>query len=143
MRFSAANWITIIEIILEVLLTAIWEVLLQLTAEFLLELGFQAAGESFQRQSRAHPLVAGAGIGALGVVAGIITSLLVPSRVLPPSPVPGASLLVSPALTGLAMEGYGRWRDRRRSTRSYVATFWGGALFAFAMALVRFLLVGR
>jgi hypothetical protein len=51
------------------------------------------------------------------------------------------SLLVSPAITGLLMEGYGRWRTSRGGHPSYVATFWGGALFAFSMALMRFMLV--
>jgi hypothetical protein len=141
MGFSA--WRNAIEAIFEVLLTAIWEILLQLTGEFLLEVGFHAAGESFRRRSRAHPVFAGTGLVILGAIAGLITSLLVPARVLPPSPLPGVSLFLSPALTGLLMEAYGRWRDRRGRPRSYAATFWGGALFAFSMALVRFVLVGH
>lgn len=87
--------------------------------------------------------MAGIGIAALGGVAGVITSLLLPSRIIQNNPVPGVSLLLSPVVTGLLMEAYGRWRTHRGGQPSYVATFWGGALFAFSMALVRFLLVGR
>ena len=34
------------------------------------------------------------------------------------------------------MDRYGEWREGRGTSRSYIATFWGGALFAFGMALV-------
>jgi hypothetical protein len=40
------------------------------------------------------------------------------------------------------MERYGQWREEQFRRRSYLATFWGGALFAFFMALVRFVWVG-
>ena len=116
---------------------------MQLTLELLLELGFHSAGESFGRRSRSHPVVAGIGIAVLGGVAGVLTSLVLPTRIIQQSFVPGASLLLSPIVTGILMEAYGRWRTRRGGHPSYVATFWGGALFAFTMALVRFLLVGR
>jgi hypothetical protein len=132
-----------IEAILEILLSAVWEILLQLTGELLLELGFHAAGESFSRRSRSHPVVAGLGIAVLGGVAGLITSLLLPSRIIQQAPVPGASLLLTPVISGFVMEMYGRWRMSRGGHPSYVATFWGGALFAFTMALVRFIFVGN
>jgi hypothetical protein len=51
--------------------------------------------------------------------------------------------VLSPMLAGLVMHYYGRWRESRGSEPSYTATFLGGALFAFGMALVRFLLIGR
>jgi hypothetical protein len=57
------------------------------------------------------------------------------------APVPGASLALSPLMTGVVMAFYGRWRSRRGHAISSASTFWGGALFAFGMALVRFLLV--
>lgn len=55
------------------------------------------------------------------------------------APVPGASLLLSPLMTGGMMELYGRWRSTGGHATSSASTFWGGALFAFGMALVRFL----
>jgi hypothetical protein len=116
---------------------------LQLTGELLLELGFHAAGEAFVRRVRAHRLMAAIGIAVLGGVAGLVTSLAVPSRIIQLRPVPGMSLILSPIVTGILMEAYGRWRTSRGGYPSYVATFWGGALFAFVMALVRYLTVGR
>lgn len=117
--------------------------MLQLGGELLFDLFYSSADEKFRRRSRAHPVVSGIGLVAVGAAAGFATGLLLPARILQPSPVPGVSLVLSPLLTGVLMEGYGRWRVRRGADHSFVATFWGGALFALAMASVRFLLVGR
>ena len=87
-------------------------------------------------------MFAGTGIAVLGGLAGLITSFLLPARILEPGPVQGASLFLSPLIAGLLMDRYGQWREGRGLARSYVSTFWGGALFAFSMALVRFVLVG-
>jgi hypothetical protein len=119
-------------------LTALWEIVLQVAGEILIELGFSSVSESFRQRSRAHPVLAGIGILVLGGVAGGITRFIWPGRIFQPGPVPGLSLVVSPLVTGLIMDRYGEWREGRGSSRSYIATFWGGALFAFGMALTRF-----
>ena len=124
-------------------MSAIWELFLQAIGEALIEGGFHAAGQSFRQRTRAHPVVAGVGVILMGAVTGVITSLVWPTRILQPGPVRGLSLIVSPILNGIVMERYGQWREDRGGSRSYIATFWGGALFAFSMALVRFLWVGR
>ena len=124
-------------------MSAIWEIFLQLVGELLVEGGFQAAGESFRNRSRAHPVFAAIGLVLMGAIAGVLASLAWPSRVLQPGPVRGMSLVLSPITTGVVMDRYGQWREDRGGSRSYIATFWGGALFAFSMALVRFLWVGR
>jgi len=87
-------------------------------------------------------VLAGIGIMVMGGLAGLITSFLLPSRILQPGPIRGASLFLSPLVTGMVMDRYGQWREDRGVERSFIATFWGGALFAFSMALVRFALVG-
>ena len=122
-------------------MTALWEIFLQIAGEILTESGFRSLGEPFRRQTRAHPLMAGAGVMLLGGIAGAIASIVWPARILQPGPVPGASLLVSPLITGAVIDRYGRWKEDRGRVRSYLATFWGGALFAFGMALVRFVWV--
>ena len=124
-------------------MSALWEIFLQLAGELLIEGGFQAAGESVRNRSRAHPVVAAIGLVLMGAVAGVLTSLAWPTRILQPGPVRGLSLVVSPIVNGIVMDRYGQWRENRSGSRSYLATFWGGALFAFSMALVRFLWVGR
>jgi hypothetical protein len=120
-------------------LTVIWEFFHQMVVEMLCELGLESMGESFRRRRRAHPVVALVGAALLGGAAGFVTSLIWPTRILQAGPLPGVSLLASPLLNGLAMHQYGRWRKEKAS---YLATFWGGAFFAFAMALVRFVWVG-
>jgi hypothetical protein len=129
--------------VFELLLTALWEIFLQIVGQVLLEAGFRAAGESFSERTRVQPVFAGIGIIVMGAVAGAIASLVWPTRIFQPGPVRGLSLIVSPIVTGLVMERYGQWREDRGWSRSSLATFQGGALFAFSMALVRFLWVGR
>jgi hypothetical protein len=128
-----------IEIILELVLTTTGELLLQLVVEILFEFGFDSMGESLRRRRRAHPALALGGAALMGALVGLVTSLVWPTRLFQPGPLPGASLLISPLVTGLVMDRYGRWR---KGKGSYLATFWGGALFAFGMALVRFVWVG-
>ncbi len=56
---------------------------------------------------------------------------------------PGASLVVSPILNGLLMHYFGAWRTPRSGPPSFIATFWGGALFAFGFAAVRLALLAE
>ena len=65
-----------------------------------------------------------------------------PYRVVASGPYPGISLVVSPLVNGLLADALGRWRENRDRPRTYLSTFWGGALFAFGMAGVRFWLMG-
>ncbi len=128
----------LIEFIFEVVAGLIWEICLQVVGEALFELGFHSLGEGFRRRERAHPVLAGVGISLWGGLGGVASSMLWPSRVWTSALLPGASLLLSPLLNGAAMEFYGRWRTRHGGPRSYIATYWGGALFAFSMAVARF-----
>lgn len=57
-------------------------------------------------------------------------------------PVPGASLIVTPLLNGAFMGWYGSRRERRGNPPFFLATFRGGALFAFELSLARFLAIG-
>ena len=117
---------------------AIWEFLLQIAIEMLFELGLEAMGESLRRRRRSYPVIAFVGATLLGGVVGLVTSLIWPTRFFEPGPLPGFSVIISPLVTGLVMHHYGRWR---KAKASYLATFWGGALFAFGMASVRFIWV--
>jgi hypothetical protein len=114
------------------------EVVLNFLGEMLAELGFK----SVQNQGDGSPkVVVGIGLVVLGAVAGVVTVLALPRPVTPPLPVRGLSLLVSPLVMGLLMDRYGNWRQERTGKRTYIATLWGGALFAFGMAAMRFVLL--
>jgi hypothetical protein len=87
--------------------------------------------------------VAGVGYVILGAAAGLLTLVVLPERILPPPRMPGLSLILAPVATGAVMHAYGRWRRARGSDPTHLATFWGGALFAFAMACPRAWKFGR
>jgi hypothetical protein len=120
--------------------SAIWEGLFQFGGELLIELAGRIFGAPFERRERAHPILAGIGVILLGGVVGLLVSLVFPEPLITFGRVPGASLVLSPLFNAFAMEYYGRWRESRGKSRSYLATFWGGGLFALGMATVRFLM---
>jgi hypothetical protein len=102
-----------IELVFEVIVSILWDGLVQLIWELL----------------------------ALGAAVGLALSLAFPRPFFRYNVMPGASLILSPLFNGAVMEYYGRWSERRTGARTHLATFWGGALFAFGMALVRFLMI--
>jgi hypothetical protein len=119
------------------------EGLLQLAFEFLVEYGVRSLAEPWQRRSEANVCLAGLGALIAGAAAGVITNFFWPTRIIGPWRVPGLSLVFGPLISGFVMHRYGQWRDARDGSQSFIATFWGGALFAFGMTLVRFLRVNR
>ena len=128
--------------VIEILAEIVVEILIQFVGELFAEFGIRSVGDALRHRDAVHPVLAGLGIVILGLLGGALASLVWPSRIFRQGPLPGASLLVSPLLNGFAMERFGRWRETRGRTRSHISTGWGGALFAFAMALVRFAWVG-
>ena len=131
-----------IEILLELVFSVIGESLFQLGGEFLLELLARAVAGGVRSDRRANPIAAACGLVLLGALIGLLSWLVLPNRIFEQRGLPGASIVFSPIVTGVVMEAYGRHRELRGRTRSYLATFWGGGLFALSMSGVRFLLVG-
>jgi len=121
--------------------------------EFLLEVVFEIAGEilfaygaefviaPFRREGRSFPGAAIAGIFVFAAIASILVYLVFPRQLLPASPLPGISLIVSPLVSGLALYLLGSWRRAMGKPTTIIATFWGGAFFSFIFAATRFLLV--
>lgn len=118
-----------------------WEFVIQIVGEFLIELGWNSVAEPFRNRARGHPLLAAVGAALIGALLGALSVQVLPRRVFGVTGVPGASLVLAPLANGVAMEAYGRWREAKTGRRSYFATFWSGALFAFAMAFTRFSLI--
>ena len=106
----------------------------------LLDAAGRTFGEPFKRRDRAHPILAGIGVLLLGGLLGLFVSLIFPARLITFGHISGASLVLSPVLNAFAMEYYGRWRESRGKSRSFLLTFWGGFLFALGMASVRFVM---
>ena len=111
--------------------------------EIALALGWESLRHSHLCQRSSNPVLAGIGFVIVGAVLGFITTLIFPERIFPEPPLKGISLIVSPIGVGFAMHFFGSWRRGRGHDTSYLATFWGGALFAFGLTFVRFILVGR
>ena len=135
--------ITLIEVLIEIVLSALWEALFQVVAEVLIEGGWRLFGEPLVQRARAQPVVAAVALVILGGLMAFVFSLVVPGRIIPAGPLPGASLLVTPIAVGAIMARYGRWLKGRGYVPSYVASFWGGAFLAVGMTTARFLLVRR
>jgi hypothetical protein len=129
-----------IELLIELIASVLWDGLLQLLLELLFDTGGRVVRSPFQRRERVHPLLAGIGLLALGALVGVLVSLVFPRPFFRFGVMPGTSMILSPILNGAAMEYVGRWTERRTGARTSLETFWGGALFAFGMALVRFLM---
>jgi hypothetical protein len=82
------------------------------------------------------------GYALAGFCLGLFSGYVLPSRLLPAPRTSGISLLVSPVVSGVAMHLWGSFRAERGRPATSMATFWGGASFAFGCALGRFVSVG-
>jgi len=134
--------------ILEILLEIFGDIVLQCVVELLGEIlsgWMQVFRETDlpDRKRLGGMIASGLGFLAIGGLSGYWSSLLMPHRVLPKLTVSGPSVALAPLCAGLAMHLFGRWRRRHGGNPTYLATFWGGGIFAFAMALVRWWMVGR
>jgi hypothetical protein len=107
-----------------------------------LELGWRTLSGGFRSLQRAHPVLSVAALAITGALLGWVSVLLLPDRLFGFRGIRGATMMVSPLINGALMEAYGRWCDRHGLKRSSFANFWGGAVFAFGMAAVRFYFVG-
>jgi hypothetical protein len=143
----------VIEALFELLFELLGDVILQLVFELVFEFGITSVRHA-TTASRAssghtpgvasestHPLLAAVGCLLLGALSGLVSVLVVPHRILPPPRIPGLSVFLSPLGSGLVMHTYGRWRVARDKSHSRLATFAGGALFAFTIAVTRYLLL--
>ncbi|HXN47947.1 MAG TPA: hypothetical protein VN893_14975 [Bryobacteraceae bacterium] len=98
--------------------------------------------EESVRPSR--PVVVNAGCLIMGAAIGLVWSLDFPQRLtIPAHTIPSASIPLATIAGGLTMYCYGNWRRRHGGHPSGLATFEGGALFGYGLALARFLMVGR
>lgn len=117
------------------------EVAGQVLFEFVAAYGWESLKDSVRLERESTPVLAATGHLLLGVCAGIISLLIVPRRLAPHSPLPGLSLALSPVGTGIAMHWIGKLWHERGQDRPVLFTFRAGAVFAFGMALVRFVYV--
>lgn len=126
------------------MLEFIFELVLELFGEVILQVLFQAlaeAGLHFVRRPErppAHPLLLAFGYAMLGLIAGGLSLLLVSHSLMHTRNGRIACLMLAPVASGLAMGLLGAWRERRGQARVGLDRFSYGYLFALAMSLVRF-----
>ena len=129
------------EVIAEIIFTLLGEIVFQAFIELLFELGIGSVRSTPKSTKATHPFIAGLGFSILGAIVGLIMSWAFPERIVPGIDLHGFSIVIAALGTGTVMMFYGRWRIASGKRTTYLATFWGGSLFAFFMALTRWMLV--
>ncbi len=118
------------------------ELLLEIFGQVLFELlasaGWRTLSDGVRPERESHPVLAVIGQFVLGLLGGGLSLLILSRRVWGTSPLPGASLILSPLGTGLAMHVLGKVWPAHYGEKPGLLSFGGGATFAFGMALVRF-----
>ena len=116
---------------------------LEIIIEVVFAFGFERRAEAYGRPLFRYSPWMYCGLAMLGGCVGWLISELVPEKILTASSFRGASLILAPLIAGFVMKWFGDWRERNGHERTVIATFWGGAAFAFGTALMRGLMVGR
>jgi hypothetical protein len=135
------------EVIAEIILQAFgWvlqvfgELLLQLVFEALAELIGHSVKEPFRRPHPVRPWLAAIGYLIFGTAAGGLSIWLVPDLFIKAQWLRGANLLLTPLAAGFIMEAIGSWRALHEKEVLRLETFAYGFCFAFAIAVVRYVL---
>lgn len=126
------------EIIAELLLGFIVEVVIPIVGELAFEILLHSLGQPFVSRERRNPVFAGIGYFLIGLILGGLSLLVFPRSFVRSERFHGINLLITPLVAGLVMGAVGRWREQHGETLLRLDTFVYGFLFAFAMALVRF-----
>ena len=77
----------------------------------------------------------------LGAISGVTFTVLFPNRIIETARLHGISLVIVPLIVAFAMVAVGKLRRRQGKRLVRLDTFAYAFIFAFAMALVRFLFV--
>ena len=129
---------TIMEIIIEFFFQIFGELILQVICELFLELTLRRFKGTMEPE-KCMPVVAFFGYGILGVFIGGFSLLVFPHPFIGSSRFHGISLFITPLLTGFVMSSMGWLRKRQGKVVLRIDTFSYGFIFAFGMALMRFI----
>ena len=125
------------EILVELIFEIFGEFVLQVLLEFLAEIGFQRFGKHSSKEPLS-PWLATIGYAIFGLVAGVISVIILPDFFIPSHVGRILSLVVTPIAAGATMCLIGAWRRKRGDSLIRLDRFGYGFLFALAMALIRF-----
>jgi len=127
------------ELFLQILFEFFIEFVLQVVLEVLLEVGLHKLSVTSWERKTIKATFAVLTYFALGFLVGWFSILVFPRSFIRASRLHGISLLITPLLAGLTMACVGWIRRRRGKLVIQLDSFAYGFLFAFGMALVRFL----
>jgi hypothetical protein len=113
------------------------ELLVEVFGELIFGLGWESVVSSFRRRSRADPVLARVGYVLIGGVLGALSAFVLPRRLARDPLLSVVGVLLNPLLFGLLSDYYGHLRRRKERMTTNLATFWGGALFAFSLGAAR------
>ncbi len=126
------------EIIIELFCQIFGELILQVICELVLELSLHSFKQTMEPE-KCMPVIAFFGYGILGVFVGGLSLLAFPHPFIRSTRFHGIGLFITPLLTGLAMSGMGWLRKRQGTVVLRIDTFSYGFIFAFGIALIRFI----
>ena len=121
------------------MLEALLEIVFSLVGELFCDLGWIIVSEALRTKRRRRTVVGVVGWFLLGLGLGALSVWIHPAPFVHGARMRLAILLGAPIVAGLVMRWYGRVARRRGKAASSLATFTGGATFAFGMHLVRYL----
>ena len=125
--------------LLEIIFEFFLEFIVQIVGEVLTEAVFQKLSPTSWVRKTLNTLLAVLLYFGLGIIIGWISILIFPHSFIANSRLHGINLLITPLLAGLTMAGIGWIRQRRGKLVIPLETFGYGFVFAFGMALIRFL----
>jgi hypothetical protein len=125
------------DFIFEILLQFVGELLLQILADALFELGIRSVGQALKREP-ANPFFAAIGYILLGCAAGGLSLIIFPRHLIRVQWAKFLSLAAVPSGAGLAMSLIGYLRRRQHKELIRLDSFIYGFLFALAMTMIRF-----
>jgi hypothetical protein len=126
---------------IELLLELLFQVAGEVIFELFVTLGWESLTDSLRPKRPLRPVVASIVLFLLGLCAGAGSLLVVSRRLSPYAPLPGAGLLLAPLGTGVVMQRLGALWEKRGKDRPALFSFRAGAVFAFGMALARFVYI--
>jgi hypothetical protein len=130
------------EVIIEIVVGILIELFFPIFLELLFVLGFDSLASSLKERKETNKYLVLFGCLLLGSIMGCLSLVIYPKHIFNSNPIPGIGLIISPAAAGFAMKKIGDMRMKSGKRVSTLTTFAGGALFAFAYSLWRFLYAG-
>jgi hypothetical protein len=125
------------EVIFEILFQIFGEILLQLLFECLAELGLRSLADTLEKPR--NPVLSTVGFVIWGAIAGGLSLLIFPHSPIASLQLRQANLLITPIIVGGVMMLIGRQRNKRGQTLVRLDRFSYAFVFAFTMAVVRFI----